>query len=458
MVVEKTNHLNSRRLPTIAVTLFDEQVVRNYLINGAGSFFRDIGSVYKVLILTRSELLPVITEFLLPIRDLVDYRIYEISIPRSTFSYRILSLLARSLNHSSSNAWSIRRRYARGEISYLAKILRLQFNRAFSKNRAVIFIVRYIFKYNHGISDSDCEILVSQKIDLFFLTSATNFDWDSRIGSFCNRKRLKLICTPRSWDNLTSHGIMRYEPDIICVFTEAMKKHVKELHFFRKAEVQVIQSPAYQYLDSKKDFNGIRKPTQLTRILYACTGSLLYPDEVSTLYALHEYCATRVEKVEVFILEHPKFRYPREVIEDLPTFKWACFPYSKQKEGTGALLSLLKTCDVILSAGSSIALDALSIGKLPISLFIEHFAFEGRYHWLSISRYRDSVQHFYEFIDEVKPKVITDLSELYCLLDQSIGRTQKNAPVISVDHLQFYFGLGKGKLMAKVLNSMVRIN
>lgn len=458
MIVEKTDHLNSRRLPTIAVTLFDEQVVRNYLINGAGSFFRDIGSVYRVLVLTKSELIPVVTEFLLPMRGLVDYRIYEIRVPRSTFSYRAVSFLARSLNHSSSNVWSIRRRYARGEISYLAKILRLQLNRAFSKNRIVISVVRFMFKYNHGISDSDCKRIMFQKIDLFFLTSATNFDWDSRIGSFCNRKGLKLICTPRSWDNLTSHGIMRYEPDIICVFTEAMKKHVKELHFFRKAEVQLTQSPAYQYLDFSKDLNGVKKPSNSTRILYGCTGSLLYPDEVSTLQALHDYCAMRVEKVEVFILEHPKFRYPREIIEEFPNFNWVCYPYSKHKEGTGALLSLLKNCDVILSAGSSIALDALSVGKLPIILFIEHSVFQGRYHWLSVSRYRDSVQHFYEFIEEAKPKVISDLSELYFLLDQTISRIQKNTSVKSVNHLQFFFGLGKGKLIAKVLNSMVRIN
>ena len=112
----------------------------------------------------------------------------------------------------------------------LKSIARILVNRIIFGNMMTIKFFRFLFyasfKYRFCTSNFYRSFNI-MRTDLLFVTSLTNTWEDIPIAMHFKMNRARIIGTVRSWDNLTSHGIMRYEPDIICVFTEAMKKHVK---------------------------------------------------------------------------------------------------------------------------------------------------------------------------------------------------------------------------------------
>jgi hypothetical protein len=439
----------STKKRVILVTLFESQVVRNYLYNGRGKFFQEIKAKYEVIIITNVELAPRVKNFIDEQFSQEPIEVITIDKPISTFGYKLGQVFARCLNASKTNIWSIKRNAELGEFSHLGMMARLLINRLFSQNKNVIKLCRLLLKFNHGISERDVYTLNSKVPNSVLLTSATNYDWDARLGSYCNQENIKLISIPRSWDNLTSHGILRYEPNYLFTFTEPMVRHAENFHFLTKTKVLSGQNPAYQYLELDLEDVRSRKSKQAYEIVYACTGEAIYSNEIKLLMQMHDYFKKRTFNISVTVLEHPKFRYPNGIKEMLHNFVWVCLPYEDSFSNPSQLYEVLNSSDFVFTAGSSIVLDALFVHKFPVCVFIEVGNIK---HWLSISRYTDTVQHFVEYLKESKVIQLKYIFDLFDFL-QKVIKEPNSANLVDkekINQLQMKFGLS-GKSIASEL-------
>jgi hypothetical protein len=432
------------------VTLFENQVIRNYVHNGQGEFFRELREKYEIIVLTNENLNSKVNNCLKIIFPRDPIEVISIDKPKSNFGYKVGQMLARCLNASESNTWSIKRNYELGQLSRTGMKIRKAINLLLSQKRSAVVVCRWLLKHSHGISKLDSLTLNSKKPDLVLLTSATNYDWDARLGSFCNQRKIKSITIPRSWDNLTSHGILRYEPSYLFTFTEPMSWHAKNFHFLTKTHILSAQNPAYHYLKLDSKLTGNLNSNNVNEIVYACTGEAIYTTELQLLNLIHNYLIESKIDVRFTILEHPKFRYPDSTKEKFHKFIWICLPYEESFSNPNKLYEILYSADYVLTAGSSIVLDTLLVNKVPICVFIEP---RNSKYWLSILRYTDTVQHFVEYLREsnvIQIKNIFDLFEFF----KEIIRFPRGVYLLNNDRmnqLQIKFGLKDKTIASKIL-------
>jgi hypothetical protein len=308
-----------------------------------------------------------------------------------------------------------------------------------------------------GIESSTSELLQGLNPKYVVLTSATNFDWDARIGCFCNLSGIKLIAIPRSWDNLTSHGILRYEPDYLLVLSNMMKRHAIENQLIPEHKILVVQNPAYQYFDKKVMLSNALDTIDRVQVLYACSGITIYPKEIEFLTELHQFSFVQKERVEIHVLEHPKFSYDEDTKDSLSNFSWSCFNYIDFDLGASGLFEYLESKHVVLTASSSIALDCLFVGKKSVCIYFDDQSKKWRDYWLSASRFKDSVQHFRELIEGANLQTIFNLQELSVLLEETNSdRLRKDDSYrVEFPRIQQDFGL-IGNRISEAINSLTR--
>lgn len=443
------NNLSPKK-SVMFVTLFENQVIRNYVHNGQGKFFQELREKYEIIILTNENLSSKVNNCLKIIFPHDPIEVISIDKPNSKFGYKVGQMLARCLNASKSNTWSIKRNYELGELSHTGMKIRMAINLLLSQNKSVVVMCRWLLKHSHGISKRDSFTLYSKRPDLVLLTSATNYDWDARLGSFCNLRKIKSITIPRSWDNLTSHGILRYEPSYLVTFTEPMLWHAKNFHFLTKTHILSAQNPAYHYLKLDSRLTDNLNSDNVIEIVYACTGETIYTTEMQLLNLIHNHLIENKIDVKFTILEHPKFKYPDSTKGKFHKFTWVCLPYEESFSNPNKLYEILYSADYVLTAGSSIVLDTLFVDKVPICVFIEP---RNSKYWLSIHRYTDTVQHFVEYLREsngLQIKNIFDLFEFF----KEIKRIPKGIYLLNndrINQLQIKFGLKDKTIASKIL-------
>ena len=387
----------------IVVTLFENQIMRNLIINNNGKLLIDLVNNYDVIILTHSDLEVKLMDLLKRL-NVQDVTVEVVDNLHQNISYKLLGVFARNMNGSSSNSWSRNRSYALEYYSLPGFIFRKIINKLFAKRRSAHKILRSLMKRLASIRQLKLDITLDS-CEIVVLTSATNFKWDVIIGQIASRKKKKIVALPRSWDNFTSHGALRINPDKIYSFSKVMSKYLNDYHFINQDKIVEIKNPAY---DNKIDMLMPKKSEllQSKKILYACMGSYLFEQESILIEELSRMSSKIGLDLE--ILMHPKFE--TDFSQNICSKRIPYETFSNQN----LLQEYLSTFRLVLTAGSSIALDCYNYGIDFSCLFIETLPIEFS---RSVKRYTDSVEHFTDFIAFNQVKVISDYDELAIRLD-----------------------------------------
>ena len=98
------------------------------------------------------------------------------------------------------------------------------------KNSALAKLVRYLFLKIIIREESLDQLATYKNYDLILTLSLTD-DIDTLLVGFGKKHGIKTIGTVRSWDNLSSHGLLRVKPDSFYSHSEAMTRDLLKYQF-----------------------------------------------------------------------------------------------------------------------------------------------------------------------------------------------------------------------------------
>lgn len=330
----------------------------------------------------------------------------------------VLTSLMRSSIASHTNLWSKMRSYQRGDSGLLVTIFKRVYTSTLGRISRWKIFLRWLLLFvppNEGTR----ELYARYRPQLLFAPSLTQYDFDVPIAVEAKRRGTRIVGMVRSWDNFSSHGLLRVVPDLFILqnmFLREMAERYQALNE-KRVPMKVIGVPHYDtYLDiepileSRENFfrrMGLDPKKKL--ILYGAMGDFLFPREGSMADVFEELVAAGKikEPAQVLFRAHPKFQSPLERIKTLRHVKpdrGATYLSGEMKsmemedKDTRHLINSIYHSDAIVSGASTIALDAVLLNKPTVVA-----AFDGKTknvsYWDSVRRFYDCYTHFEAFME-----------------------------------------------------------
>lgn len=132
-----------------------------------------------------------------------------------------------------------------------------KYSRYLFAKKFAIFIIRFIEKIRF-IKDINLE----SPPDIVFCTDIQN-DIDINLLIWAQRKKIKNIAMVRSWDNLTSKGLIRVVPQKLIVWNDIMKSEAINLHRINQSIIEIVGIPHY---DKYRNYNYSDKASFFKKI------------------------------------------------------------------------------------------------------------------------------------------------------------------------------------------------
>lgn len=418
-------------ITTIGITLFEEQLIRSYLLSDNLNLLRVIGNHKKIVIFTRIDLLHKVKSLshTLPSIDIEVVSFIEYGESRIQ---KILSFFASWTDPSIAVIRKLKREYISNRIGSLGYYFRICIWHLFSSNNMIKSFIRFLYLHlstKNRIRNSFSTL--PPKLDLLFVTSLTNKENDLPVAIFYRKSQISVIATVRSWDNLVTKGILQFVPNLFISHSETMSHLAIKSHGFKAKIIKTWVTPCYQ---SKYKVDSTRSLTKTRKITYACMGPHLNPDEINFIVWL-KYIA-EANDFKLTILQHPKFQHDSLNLQ-LKNHQILCFNYMDST--LQEYYEFLSHQDLVILSGTSVALDALFVGTKILAL---GFEIQTQNFWLSHLRSFDYLPHsvwLFENLPIVKVTNKLDLisnifavehlfniDEYFSVLQQIIGNTNLN--------------------------------
>ncbi len=366
---------------------------------------------------------------------------------------RVVTSLMRSAINSDTNLWSKMRSYERGDSGFFVTFFKrahtaLLGGSSFYKNLLRSFLLRVEPEKRLA------ELFDTYKPGLLFASSLTQFDFDVPAALEARRRGIRIIGMVRSWDNLSSHGLLRVVPDRFIFQNAFLKKMAIGYQAIDPLKVlmDVVGLPHYDryqnpasLLESRQSFFerlGLDPAKKL--ILYGAMGDFLFPHEGEIADILENLIESGKikEDVQVIFRAHPKFTSPFERMKGMKHVR----PDRKATYLTGELKSVefeeedskhlinsLYHSDLVVAGASTIALDSCLFGKpvicvgfdpthnlhcvkrecssVQVMCGVDGKALKVPY-WLSVKRFYDTYTHFEAFMATGAARLAGDPDEL----------------------------------------------
>lgn len=328
----------------------------------------------------------------------------------------IIMSLARSAINSHTNLWSKMRSYERGDSSLTATI----FKRCHAAmlggfNFYKKFLRRLILQVCHDRHAA--ELFAQYQPAAFISTSLTNFDFDVPLAAEAKRRKIFLIGLTRSWDNLSSHGLLRVVPDVLLLqnnFLKEMGYRYQALDS-NKLLIEIIGLPHYDwykktgFIEPRQQFIKKNNLDPNKKIILWCTmGEQMLPKEWEFGWILDQLIDQKKidQPAQILLSEHPKYRIPVEKTKTMKHLRQCLLlsyasesadSWQKELAHIGNLMNLIYHADVLVIGASTMAIDAACFDKPIICL-----GFDGLTgpvsHWHSIERFYDCYTHYEELM------------------------------------------------------------
>lgn len=270
-----------------------------------------------------------------------------------------------------------------------------------------------------------CSTDVQNELDIAFLRGA--------------RKRgIRTAAMVRSWDNLTSKGILRFIPDRLLVHNEIIKEEAVRLSFVNPTIISVIGIPHYDRY--KQAYDALRVETSRAQRMRTafCAAWKLDPKKKLILFAPFGDRYIRDNQTDILILETLS-EFDANILVRLPPTDTVNFNGFKTRKarvqfyesGIGSweggkkineispadeneLVQSLSSVDLVVTGQSTISVDAAAFGKPAVIAAFDH---EPRAYYDSVLRYFD-----YEYYRKLRERSLLCMARNPEELKEAVGR------------------------------------
>ncbi len=429
---------NVFRKRTLAITLFEDQLVRNYLSGDSGYLFFALSENFELVVITNTDLIGEIRrkvgEFGLDGLKIVSF---------DSYSESRLTRFTSFLLHWTLNTGTMRVKLNR--VSGLKKTIR----HLISRTSKLFLLLRPLMRniYRKTIKQTKVQKCFSEdaiEVDVVFITSLTNLYEDVPVAVFYEKMGVPVVGTVRSWDNLTSHGHLRFLPDLFLSHSTFMSGNAALLHGLPSKSIFSLSTPPYRRVFQNNVNKEVGSET-VVRVLFPSLGIHANPDEQNLLERILLMWETLPENYVLTVLQHPKFNY--SISSKSKRVSVFCLPYLRTN--LSEYFSFLRNHEVVVSGGTSVALDATFIGVPVITI---NFEIERQTFWNSHLRSFDYYDHTKSFFADAKFQSANSIEELKRLLLKSEFR---KAPYRAVESIMGMETESFDNKMIAAINSIV---
>lgn len=402
----------------IAITLFEDQLIRNYFSGGQDSLICRIVQKRRVTFFTSRENQNLVNKL---VKDLgiAHATVCEFDATKGGLFYKILSFLLRWSIRSGTVYVSIQRDKS---FRFIARRVVYIFTKFFPYDKNLI---RYLFL--HSLSRRKlAKAFHLNASDLFsiesiFVTSLTNLYQDIPVAMYFRRCGRRVVGTVRSWDNLTSHGALHFVPDEFLSHSPWISHAALE---FQKISPDLLRSWVSPSHENRFLSDGINRAKtgskKRIRVLYASMGLETNPDDQNMINWICRAWTDLPKNFELTILQHPKFiLWPEKLNERISNIR---FDYSTSD--LRDYYNFLLSHDLVIGGGTSVILDS-TFAKIPIVL--TKFEIVSQDYWKSHLRYFDHLDHTKTLFNMGNYVIVESQSQLLATILKQSYRVPKLA-------------------------------
>lgn len=413
----------------IFITVAEDIIARNILqTNFPSKFFSQIDADVAVLFLVQPDRVEYFTK-----QYENDDRIVVVGYKRSKMT-RIESFvtsLMRSGIDTHTNLWSKMRSYYRGDSSFLDTWVKRAHAATFGNWQLYKKFLRRLFILCAHDDVADKLFDTYRPIQLITL-SLTNFDFDVILARTAKQRKIPIIAMVRSWDNLSSHGLLRVLPDRFILQNHFLEDMARQHQAVGDLKIDIVGVPHYDglvssqdILMSKKEFCTMYKlDPNRPIIFYGAMGETLFikEGELPRIFEELILAGQLPNDAQILFRAHPKFKPTDTKFLPHIFFDLGGVYVEKDMKNGGItqkdLINQIYHSDVVVTGASTIAIDA-AIQNKPIVCV----AFDGnskvRY-WESAKRFYDRYTHFEALVSTGGVLVAQNKDELAKQIMQSI--------------------------------------
>lgn len=418
----------------IILTLTNIQIVRNYLFDKELDILRNL--VYsEIIIICNEATFDSVKKHISSYseRDQLKIRILLFRNSGERFIIlRILDSIAKSHISSKFALNKIFRAKSKNEITWAKLFLRVIVYILTFKNRFSSVQFRFFYSKLYLHLEDFSRLQEFKDCDIALTLSLTD-DLDTYIAGFCKKNNIKNIGTVRSWDNLTSHGLLRIKPDVFYCHSQAMLEDLIKFQHFNRFKDSIVVGHSYWINFTRINDIALKSQPIKFNVLFGSMGLYFNPSEVALLSHIYQLRNKLVSsQVNFTVLMHPKFGLPVEVqkeFSDFITFETFNFDNHTEIKSYSEYLEYLSEFNLILSSGSTLLLDASLVNQN-----IAHINFEllsVRY-WESIKRYLDFREYYEKFLDLGQTPIINSIEEFEKFILAEVTSKSSGTPNSSV--------------------------
>lgn len=422
-------------MKTVFVTIGDSFVARNILQTPFWVMFKKRNPDMRIVLIVPPEK----KEYYARVFGGTSVVVEGVNPAFHSYFARVLAVFMRSGLKTRTNLWSKMRSYYRGESSLAATYLK----------RAVTFLfgglgwykrfLRFLFLKNTPEKDTK-RIFDEYNPDIAFVISLTNFDFDVPIAAEASRRGVCLVGMVRSWDNLSSHGLLRVVPDTLILQNEFLRSMAIRYQAIKEKEtlLHVIGLPHY---DVYKEISKVLQPREAffssmgldpskKLILYGAMGDLLFPHEGDFADIFEELIESgKINDAQILFRAHPKFKSPLERMKTMLHVKPdRCGTYLTQElksvemdeDDMNHLINSIYHADIVVSGASTFAMDGAVLNKPTICVGFDGNARDVPY-WISVKRFYDCYTHFEAFMETGVAPLARDKEELVLFVNKALA-------------------------------------
>lgn len=235
--------------------------------------------------------------------------------------------------------------------------------------------------------------------DAVFSTDVQN-ELDVRLLHEARARRVTTVGMVRSWDNLTSKGVLRVVPDRLVVHNETIKEEAVRYNLVPPANIFVIGIPHYDNYMSPPErskeafFKAFDLDPRKKLVVYAPIGDRYIRDNETDTFIL-----TILSKLDLNILVRlpptDSVRFDKFVSKGARVafdttgqrfLRGGKKVHEVGREDDERLKEALSFCDAVVTGQSTVSIDAAAFDKPVVVAAFDH---EPRAYWDSVTRYYD---------------------------------------------------------------------
>lgn len=366
----------------LGITLFEEQLLRVYLLSDNCALLRRLQDDYQIVIFSSPDLAEKIAKHIIK-QGLDPLRIIHFTNVKENLIIKSFSFVFNWLDPSTGTLRRLYKEKSLGRVSTVGAFVRQCLYSSFAKFGFLKKPLRDLF-----FSCIEKKLIVKSflgippKLDLLFATSLTNTESDLMVAIYYKKNKVLVVATVRSWDNLLTKGSLKFAPDVFVSHSNFMSNAAIENHKIAERSIYTLVTPCYQ-----KKFISIQdqKINKLGNLAYGCIGPFLNPDEKNFIRELSMMSLKTQQTIT--LIQHPKFPHDLSNIE-LNNLQVKCFDYNE------SILTdyyrFLSQQKFIIASGTTVALDCLFVGTPLLAL---DFEIENQRFWESHLRTYDFLPH-----------------------------------------------------------------